>query len=178
MIKTVKMEKNENGSYHSTPVVAQPLANSTLWIGHTYTDPTEHFGGQTFECPREGWLDNIQIYSSAVQNPGEMQLTLHEFDSEAMQWGPSIGNASANLEKGDEHKWIQFDLQPIVLRKGSTYGFRLYTGDALIGIGEAATGNHNPFTTGQAWTGNSNDRQGRFFSFFNLAFKISVIDNR
>lgn len=74
----------------SRPVLTQPQTNTTLWIGHLQTELTDHFGGQTFRCPSEGILDNIQLYSSAVQYPGEISLTLHEFDNNTKSWGPAL----------------------------------------------------------------------------------------
>ena len=103
-----------------------------------------------------------------------MQLTLHEFDDSTQTWGPSIGNSSLTLQKGDDAKWIRFELQPVLLRKGVTYGFRLYTNNAMIGIGEAATGTQQPFTFGHEWSGDSANMQGHFFSYFSLAFKIEM----
>ena len=74
-------------SSHLNPVISQAQNNSTHWIGHLQTDPTDHFAGQTFACPSEGQLDNIQLYSSAVQNGGEVVMTLHEFDPRYKKMG-------------------------------------------------------------------------------------------
>ena len=71
-------------SSHPHPVLSQAQNNTTLWIGHLQTDPTDHFAGQTFNCPAEGQLDNIQLYSAAVQHGGDVVLTLHEFDTGTM----------------------------------------------------------------------------------------------
>lgn len=159
---------------HVRPVLTQAEKNTTLWIGHLQSDPTDHFAGQTFKCPTEGMLDNIQVYSAAVHNPGEMSLTLHEFDPVTKTWGPSIGHSSLVIERKDESKWIRFDLQPVSLRRDVTYGFRLQTQDAMIGIGEAATGNNEPFTFGHEWSGDSKDQKGHFFTYFSLAFKVEL----
>ncbi|MBK5272087.1 MAG: hypothetical protein JJE22_13850, partial [Bacteroidia bacterium] len=147
---------------------------TTLWIGHLHTDPTDHLGGQTFKCPSEGMLDNIQLYSLAVQSPGEMKLTFHEFDTNTKSWGPAIANSNLLLQRGDDAKWITFELQPVPLLKDVTYGFRLETSNALIGIGEAATGTLHPFTFGQAWSGDSKDVKGHYYSYFSLAFKVAL----
>jgi len=164
----------ETIKHASHPIITQTKNNTTLWIGHLQTDPTDHFAGQTFKCPDEGLIDNIQVYSSTVYNPGEMQLTFHEFDDSTQTWGTSIGNSSLTLQKGDDARWIRFELQPMLLRKGITYGFRLYTNNAMIGIGEAATGTQQPFTFGHEWSGDSANMQGHFFSYFSLAFKIEM----
>jgi hypothetical protein len=156
------------------PVITQVENNTTLWIGHLQSDPTDHFAGQTFRCPSDGQLDNIQVYSSAVHNPGEMSLTLHEFDDNNKTWGPSIGNSSLTLERGDDAKWVRFELQPVILKRNSTYGFRLQTANAFVAIGEAASGVKQPFTFGHEWNANSTDREGHFFTYFSLAFKVEL----
>src|SRR5437762_12885297 len=81
------------------PVITQIENNTTLWVGHLQTDPIDHFAGQTFECPSTGELDNIQIFSSAVQNPGEMVLTLHSFDAENKTWGSQLVSAKVDIQK-------------------------------------------------------------------------------
>ena len=167
------MKTSTHGS-PTRPVITQAEKNTTLWIGHLQSDPTDHFAGQTFKCPSEGLLDNIQLYSSAVHNPGEMVLTLHEFDTAAKTWGPAIGNSTLLLEKDDAAKWIRFALQPVPLRKDITYGFRLQTNNALIGIGEAASGMKEPFTFGHEWNGDSKDQKGHYFTYFSLAFKVEL----
>src|ERR1041385_9061071 len=103
------------------PVLTQAQTNTTLWIGHLQTDPTDHFAGQTFVCPAEGPVDNIQVYTSAVQYPGEMNLTLHEFDPSEKKWGNEIAQSSIVLEKADESRWVRYKLQPVKLEKGKTY---------------------------------------------------------
>jgi hypothetical protein len=157
------------------PVLTQVENNTTLWIGHLQTDPTEHLAGQTFKCPVAGMLDNIQVYSAAVHNPGQLSLTIHEFDPVQKIWGPAIGKSTLNVERDDSAKWIRFELQPIPLLKDAVYGFRLQTiDDAMIGIGEAATGTKEPFTFGHEWNGDSRDTKGHYFSYFSLAFKVEM----
>ena len=167
------MEKS-SFSGHPRPLLTQAEKNTTLWIGHLQSDPNDHYAGQTFRCPSEGLLNNIQVYSSSVYYPGELSLTLHEFNTEGKTWGPAIGNSTLLLERGDDSRWVRFELQPVTLKKDGTYGFRLYTNNALIGIGEAATGNHQPFTFGHEWSADSTDQAGHFFSYFSLAFKVEL----
>lgn len=166
------MEKIKPGN-HSRPVITQTKNNTTIWIGHLKADPYDHSAGQTFTCPADGLLDNIQVYSSAVQNPGELHLTLHVFDEVAKNWGVAIGNAVLPIEKGDDAKWIRFHLPSVSLKQGTVYGFRLQTRNALIGIGEAVTGTQQPFT-GHEWNADSLNERGRFYSYFSLAFKVEM----
>src|SRR5262245_11517521 len=104
-------------SSHPHPVISQATNNSTHWIGHLRTDPTDHYAGQTFACPVEGQLDNIQLYSTAVHNAGELVMTLHEFDPRTKDWGPSIGSSALQVLKGENPHWMRFDLPPVNLRK-------------------------------------------------------------
>ncbi len=160
-------------SSHTRPLITQAEKNSSLWIGHLQTDPTDHLAGQTFICPSEGLLDNIQIYSAAVQYPGELKLSLHEFDSSSKKWGPTLADSVMMIEKSDAARWIRFGLPVIALHQGANYGFRLQADNALIAIGEAAAGNTQPFT-GHEWSADSKDHKGHFFSYFSLAFKIEL----
>jgi hypothetical protein len=162
-------------SSHARPVLSQAQNNTTLWIGHLQSDPTDHFGGQTFTCPDDGQLDNIQLYSAAVQSEGEIVLTLHEFDAAAKQWGPSIGRSALEVTRTDNARWIQFELPPIQLRKNATYGFRVQANRAMVALGEAATGTKQPFTFGHEWSGDSNNANGHYFSYFSLAFKVEMV---
>ena len=162
------MKKNS----HPHPVLSQAQSNTTLWIGHLQTDPTDHFAGQTFKCPDEGPLDNIQLYSSAVQHSGEVILTLHEFDTGTKTWGPPIGSSAMQVQQGDIAKWMRFALPPVHLRKDVTYGFRVQARNAMVALGEAAAGTKQPFTFGHEWSGDSRNERGFYYSYFSLAFKV------
>jgi hypothetical protein len=167
------METFKTGS-HPRPVLTQAENNTTLWIGHLQSDPTDHFGGQTFTCPADGQLDNIQLYTAAIQYPGDIQLTLHEFDADARTWGPAIGEASVTVGKADHQKWIRFNLPSVHLKRSATYGFRVYTTNAMVGLGEAACDNQHPFTFGHEWNADSKNQRGHYYSYFSLAFKIEM----
>jgi len=160
---------------NSHPVLSQTKNNTTLWVGHLKTDPNDHFAGQTFDCPAEGLVENIQIYSSSVHEPGDLALTLHEFDSVTKTWGPAIGHATMHFDKGDDSRWISFHLAPVSLKKDAAYGFRLKTENAMIGIGEAASHSHQPFSFGQAWKGDSKNEKGHYYRYFSLAFKVEMV---
>jgi hypothetical protein len=167
------METKKFGS-HPRPVITQTENNTTLWVGHLQTDPNDHFAGQTFKCPSAGTLDNIQVYSALVHYPGELTMTLHEFNPGSKTWGSAISNSTQVLHRNDQAKWVRFALDPVHLNKDGFYGFRLQTKDALIGIGEAATGTNDPFLFGHEWSGDSKNQQGHFFSYFSLAFKVEL----
>ncbi len=161
-------------SSHPRPVLSQAQNNTTLWIGHLASDPTDHFAGQTFTCPSDGQLDNIQLFSSTVQNAGEILLTLHEFDPASRQWGNALADSKVEISRTDNGKWIQFGLPPVQLKNGSTYGFRVQTNNAMVALGEAATGTRQPFTFGHEWSGDSNDTKGHYYSYFSLAFRVEM----
>jgi len=151
------------------PVITQTENNTTLWIGHLLNDATDHFGGQTFTCPADGQVDNIQLYAAAIQYPGEIQLTLHEFDDARKTWAPSVV-----VSKEDQNTWIRFMLPAISLKKDTMYGFRIQTANAMVGLGEAACNNQCPFGFGHEWSGDSTNQQGHYYSYFSLAFKVEM----
>lgn len=155
----------------SRPILSQTENNTTLWIGHLATD---HLAGQTFSCPSDGLLNNIQIYSAAVTQPGDVLLSLHEFDPATRSWGDPIGESALSLERNDVSRWLRFELDPVNLEKGRHYGFRVRSENGIIGIGEAASHAHKPFTFGQAWTRDSGLAGEKFFTYFSLAFKVEL----
>jgi hypothetical protein len=167
------METIKPGS-HPRPVITQAENNTTLWIGHLESDPTDHYGGQTFTCPAEGQLDNIQLYTASIYYPGDIQLTLHEFDAVTKTWGPSIAESTIEVRRTDDHKWIRFSLPPLHLNKAATYGFRVHTSNAMVGLGEAAADNRHPFTFGHEWNADSKNQRGHYYSYFSLAFKVEM----
>lgn len=161
-------------SSYARPVLSQAQNNTTLWIGHLASDPTDHFAGQTFSCPDNGNLDNIQLFSAAVQCEGEIILTLHEFDPASKTWGKSIATSSLEVKRSDNSKWILFDLPPVELNKGTTYGFQVHANKAMVGLGEAATGTRQPFTYGHEWSADSSNARGHYYSYFSLAFRVEL----
>ncbi|MBL7732022.1 MAG: hypothetical protein JNM88_12650 [Chitinophagaceae bacterium] len=158
----------------SHPILSQTIKNTTLWVGHLQSDPNDHLAGQTFRCPADGQLNNIQVYSAAVTQEGEVVLTLHAFGQAPGDWGPAIGESRLTIEKKDIAHWISFDLPPVPLQKGQLYGFRLRSEKALVGIGEAVSHAHRPFDFGQAWTAHSENGRGHFYNYFSLAFKVEL----
>jgi hypothetical protein len=169
------MQKLESGQPgNSYPVLSQTQNNTTLWIGHLLTDPHSRFAGQTFLCPSDGNVNCIQVYSSVVHEPGDVGLTLHEFDVSTGTWGPALSEASNYFQKGDDARWIRFYLKPVSLKKNNSYVFRLQAGNALVGIGEAAANANQPFDFGTEWNGNSKNEKGYFLRYFSLAFKVEL----
>jgi hypothetical protein len=159
----------------SRPVLSQTENNTTLWVGHLNHGANDHVAGQTFTCPSEGLLNNIQVYSATVTRPGELVLTLHEFDAASRTWGPAIGQSTVPMEKEDISRWIRFELEPVALKKNVAYGFRLQASEAFIGIGEAVHFANHPFHFGMAWNGGSiYSEKGNYFNYFSLAFKVEM----
>jgi hypothetical protein len=158
----------------SRPVLSQTENNTTLWIGHLTNEVNDRLAGQTFTCPADGVLNNIQVYSAAVTQPGEVTLTLHEFDPAGKTWGAAISQCKLPIERNDVARWLRFELEPVTLQKGLHYGFRLQTQTGIIGIGEAVSHAHKPFPFGQAWSGDTGRKGERFFSYLSLAFKVEL----
>jgi hypothetical protein len=165
------MEPYQSGS--SRPVISQDRNNTTRWLGHLKNDSKDQLAGQTFTSPKAGHVDNIQVYSSSVQYPGDVKLTLHEFHEDNKTWGPPIGQSNLSLDKKDEDKWVRFPMNSVELRQGSQYAFKLETDNAMIGLGEAAAPSRQPFD-GREWKASSADERGDFFSYFSLAFRVEL----
>lgn len=172
MFLTLKWKSMQTTKPGSHRIISQTQNNTTLWIGHLEKDHNDHFAGQTFKCPADGPINTIQVYTSSVHQPGDVALTLHEFDADSRTWGPAIGEATMQLEKGDDARWVSFHLQPVTLKKDSTYGFRLKANHGMIGIGEAVSHAKQPFVFGQAWKADSHNEKGHYYRYFSLAFKV------
>jgi hypothetical protein len=167
------METTKNNG-QLRPLISQTENNTTLWIGHSNASHNDHVCGQTFTCPATGLLDNIQVYAATVQRPGEFVLTVHAFDNTTKTWGPALATSQLPLDKKDNAHWIRFGLEHLSLNKDATYGFRLQSKDGFLGLGEAASKAHQPFTFGCAWNADEGNGQGRYFRYFSLAFKVEM----
>ncbi len=163
---------NKNAPFFA--VVQQVLNNATSWIGHR-RDNDDVISGQTFIAPKEGDLAAIEIFSAIVTKPGKVIMTLHLFDTEQKSWGPALTATSINIKSNEAGRWLAFDMPGMHLDKGQSYGFRLQSPDALIGVGEAA-GNLSkpPFSYGQEWQFTDEKSEGKSFSYFSLAFKVDM----
>ncbi len=156
-------------------IVQQLTNNTTSWIGHRPGETKSRFCGQTFICPEEGDLGCIEIYSSYVNKNGPVELTLHAFNAVEKSWGPVIGRSTVEFKRNDTNSWISFPISGLHLHKNISYGFRLQTEAVLVGLGEAA-GSYDqlPYISGQEWVADSEDKQGNYYSYLSLAFKIEM----
>jgi hypothetical protein len=164
---------SRNQSAYS-PIAEQTINNTTSWIGQTPGAATELVKGQTFVAPAEADLQSIEVVPNLITDAGQLIMTLHSFDEQSQQWGPVLATATISVEKPDAGKWLPFGLAAH-LQKGKTYGFRLQSHDALIGVGEAAgSANNPPLPYGHEWQFSGNNQQGDRFSYFSLAFRVGV----
>lgn len=159
---------------HHHPALEQLQTNTCSWIGHMNAGSVDHLTGQTFECPDDGELETIHVYSAAVPHPGKVILTLHSFDNETKTWGPVLSSSEIKVENDDAENWINFPLPAVHLHKSNTYGFRLKSPDAFVAIGEAAWPVKSPFKYGEEWNSNNNDSQDHYYRYFSLAFKVEL----
>ncbi|HEU5164799.1 MAG TPA: hypothetical protein VFU29_04625 [Chitinophagaceae bacterium] len=159
---------------HLHPALEQLHRNTCLWIGHMKAGSADHLAGQTFQCPEDGPLKKIQVYSIAVSHPGKLILTLHEFDKQGKKWGPILSSAELEVDENDAENWLQFPLQSVQLYKDKTYGFRLKSPDTLVAIGEAAWSSTSPFVYGEEWNANNIENKDHYFRYFSLAFKVEL----
>lgn len=167
-MKTIK-----STSFHK-PAIEQLQKNICSWVGHLHAGAADHLAGQTFQCPGDGELDNIQVYSIVVSHPGRVILTLHSFDKETKSWGPALSVSEIEVSKDDNENWMQFQLPAVQLLKENTYGFRLKSPDAFIAIGEAVWPNKNPYMYGEEWNKNNIDNKENYYRYFSLAFKVEL----
>ena len=166
--------KTTNSGNHLHPALEQLHRNTCLWIGHMNPGPADHLAGQTFQCPADGSLNKIQVYSVAVSHPGKMILTLHEFDKQNKNWGHVLSAAEIGVDENDTENWMQFPLHPVDLRKDNSYGFRLESPDTLVAIGEAAWPSTYPFEYGVEWNTNNIENKDNYYRYFSLAFKVEL----
>jgi hypothetical protein len=167
--------KTKEENVHLKVVVQQVNNNTTAWMGHHHKDGVDIAAGQTFICPSEGDLDNIEIFPTLVIKPGHANMTIHSFDPTTKKWGPVLKSTSIEIDKNDADKWVSFPQKGLHLTKGCTYGFQLHSKDMFIGIAEAAGSHqHPPYTGGQEWIANEGDLSGKYFSYLSLAFKVGI----
>ena len=156
------------------PALEQLHRNTCLWIGHMNSFPADHLAGQTFNCPENGSLNNIEVYFVAVSRPGKIILTLHKFDKQRRNWGEILSSSEVNVDEADRDCWVQFPLQTVQLYKDNTYGFRIKSPDTLIAIGEAAWPSKYPFEYGVEWNTNNIEKKDHYYRYFSLAFKVEL----
>jgi hypothetical protein len=166
--------KTSSFGNHLHPALEQLHSNTCLWIGHMNAGPIDHLAGQTFQCPGDGSLKTIHVYSIAVSQPGKLILTLHEFDKQRKNWGKILSSAELEVDKNDADNWMQFQLHSIPLQKDNTYGFQLQSPDGLIAIAEAAWPSNSPFEYGEEWSINNRENTDHYYKYFSLAFKIGL----
>jgi hypothetical protein len=156
------------------PALEQLHRNTCLWIGHMNSGQADHLAGQTFQCPEDGLLKKIQVYSIAVSHPGKLILTLHEFDKQRKTWGQILSSVEIEVDENDTENWMQFPLESVQLHKDKTYGFRLKSPDTLVAIGEAAWASTSPFVYGEEWNTNNIENKDHYYRYFSLAFKVEL----
>lgn len=159
-------------SHH--PALVQLYNNASFWIGHMQIGSSDYLGGQTFQCPADGELDSIQVYSTAVQYPGKLILTLHDFNRETKNWSSVLASSEIEVDRENIESWIRFQMASIPLFRDNTYGFQLKSNEALVALGEAAWPSKSPFEYGEEWNGSSFDYNGHYFRYFSLAFKVEL----
>jgi hypothetical protein len=170
------MIMNTTKNTHTKNVsLEQVTTNCTRWIGHRKMDNQDVISGQTFEANAEGDLEKIEVFSSLVTQPGEVTMTMHTYDPENKTWGPALDSCKVDFNNSTSEKWVPFDMHGIHLQKGLSYGFKIESHKAYIGVGEAAGSHHTPpFKQGQEWEFTENNQQGRCYTYFSLAFKVGL----
>ena len=155
--------------------VQQLTNNATCWLGHRQADHKEISMGQTFVATTGGNLETIEVFSSIVANPGQVVMTVHSFDPQNENWGPSLSSATVIFNEQCNEKWVTFNMPGLQLVKGNSYGFKLESHDSYIGVGDAVgSAKHPPFASGKQFKFYSNNIKADTYSYFSLAFKIEL----
>lgn len=167
------MNTQLNSTLHKA---AEQIANnSTGWVGEVPGNKEHDIMGQTFIARDEGDLHAIKIFSNMVGKGGQLSITLQQFDLPTESWGQVLGAATVQLKNTDAGNWLSFNLPGTHLQKGQSYGFRLDTVDAYVGIGEACSSSKQPaFEAGKEWQFTNKNPSGNSFSYISLAFKVEV----
>ena len=150
--------------------------NSISWVGHFLINGKDQYklAGQTFKSPLNGWLRRIDIYTSGIQHPGVLELTLHPFDDMRHQWQEELARSSLLVARNGNDPWITMALNQARLERDRYYGFRLQSRDALLALGERARTAGQPILEGEEWMANTENREGDFFHYFNLVFRLGI----
>lgn len=165
---------NTQSNKSTKAIIEQITTNTITWIGHSNGDNKDIIGGQTFVAPQDVDLEAIEVFTDIVSIPGNVQMTVHSFDSQLKSWGPVLGSAKVDFNKTDNGKWVSFNMPGLHLNKGKEYGFRLESAHSFIGMGEAVGSHQKPPFIGQEWKFTNNDQKGHSYSYFSLAFKIDA----
>lgn len=153
----------------------QIAVNTTGWVGQLPGQKETISRGQTFLSNEEGDLQNIEVYSHIVPDPGKIVLTLHDYDPQKRSWGPVISSSVVEIKQTDSGRWISFHMPELHIIKGKFYGFKLISKNGCVGIGEASGSTMQPpFNPGQEWEFTNDNDQGNCFSYFSLAFKVGI----
>ena len=163
-------------SKNHVEIIRQQVTNDNIsWIGHQPGEAMSRTNGQTFLCPAAGDLDAIEVFPAVVCDHASLALTVHLFNAADHTWGPTLASSKAQVEKQDAGHWISFPINDLHLQRGLTYGFRLNSDDTLIGIG-GRIGSHTqmPINGGQEWEASTEDKNGKYYSYFSLAFKVEL----
>lgn len=156
------------------PSIEQVTNNATSWLGHHPKDNKDIARGQTFVAHTEGDVSAIEIYTNIVTRPGQVMLTIHNYDPQKKSWGPALGSSALDMNQSHAGKWVAFDIPATHLSKGSSYGFRLESHDSFIGVGEAAGSATQPQFEGQEWRFTNDNQKADSYSYFSLAFKVGM----
>ena len=153
----------------------QLIHNSTSWLGHRTSDQKKIVAGQTFVANKDGLLEQIEVFSDMVTLPGNVTLSLYEFDAASQQWGDRMGSVNLSVNHAYSNQWMSFLMPGLSLQKGKAYGFQLESNDTFIGLGEA-TGSafQPPFISGKEWRFIVAENAIDQFSYFSLAFKVGM----
>jgi hypothetical protein len=110
-----------------------------------------------------------------VYGDSQAQLGLYNFDCINHIWKEKIAEAETYVTKAMEEQWISFEIPEMVVKKDSSYAFRLSCkGSGMLAIAECPWTVMNPYPDGEEWIGSSIKQEGYFHKDFDLAFEAQI----
>jgi hypothetical protein len=141
------------------------------WIGKCING-VEYFAGQTFTVRNKGLLKTIKIHPEYVVGSSNVRLSVFELNDEKKEWKSIHKEIDVYVDKKDEGKWVEFNLQDIPVSASKKYGFKLSClNGAMIAISENPWNVSNPYSEGEEWVGSTQKPEGTFHKDFDLAFE-------
>jgi len=141
------------------------------WVGNS-ENGIHYFAGQSFQAPATGVLKRILLFSPIVHRPCSATLHIYEFDNSTNTFQKQLSQATKDITREDENKWIDFNLEDVMVNKNDFYAFKIYCdGPGMFAIAECPWITTNPYPEGIQWTGTSTTPDGIFHKDFDFAFE-------
>jgi len=141
------------------------------WVGNC-ENGINHYAGQSFQAPATGLLKRIQLFSAIVHCPSSVTLSIFQFDNTTNTFQTKLTEATTDITREDESKWVDFTISNLRVAKNQYYAFKINcNGTGMFAIAECPWSTTNPYIEGIQWTGSSTIPDGVFHKDFDFAFE-------